>query len=85
MSLEKIETNDEFRRRADEGTGFVLAVDGRRARVHRASCLHLTAFKRIEADFTANPKYFSASADELVEFAKAQLRVALLPCKTCGG
>jgi hypothetical protein len=56
VDLAKIDTNEEFRRRADDGAGFILAVDGRQARVHRASCLHLTAFKKIEADFTAKPK-----------------------------
>jgi hypothetical protein len=84
MAFAKISSNDAFRRLADAGAGFILAVKGRRARVHRAKCLHLTAFTNIDADFTSSPKYFSTSRDELAEYARAQLQVELLPCKTCG-
>lgn len=84
MTIARIGTNEEFRRIADAGTGFFLAVNGRRARIHGAECLRLTGFKNIAADFTSRPKYFSASRDRLAEYARVELSVELLSCKTCG-
>lgn len=85
MALHRIQTNEEFRRVADAGDGFILAVNGREGRIHLASCFHLTDFKTMKADFTSKPKVFSSSRDELSEHATAQLGLRLVPCKTCGG
>jgi hypothetical protein len=82
--MRRIATEDDFRRLADGGSGFILNVNGRSTRVHHAACLHLTAFTNVHAEFTRKPKFFADDSEELANYAKAQPGLRLVPCKTCG-